>query len=112
MPDPDGHPRHGEVGRLIVLARVHDRELGRLAALIVTALHAGLRVESPVVLRWLPREKNADGLVYEGWAGRSIPAPCGGGPHGGRPTLERNFHQVRHGRGCALTIYLSAIGHE
>jgi len=50
--DPDRYLRVEEVGRILACARVVDRRWKRLPALIVLALHTGLRKGSLQKLRW------------------------------------------------------------
>ena len=50
--DPDRYLRQDEVERVLACARAIDRRWKRLAALIVLALHTGLRTGSLLKLRW------------------------------------------------------------
>ena len=50
--DPDRYLRQDEVERLLACARVIDRRWKRLPALIVLALHTGLRKGSLLKLKW------------------------------------------------------------
>jgi len=50
-PDPERYLRPEEVERALAVARVLDRQWGRMAALITLAYHSGLRVGSILGLR-------------------------------------------------------------
>lgn len=50
-PDPDRYFRPEEVERLLTVARVLDKRLGKLTALILVAFHTGLRVGNLMELR-------------------------------------------------------------